>query len=267
MAVALLLVAGAAIAALAWPSGGLRDDEVVYCLAEERQPRLASAAVVLGLAHGASADRLTVSTPTGNEELLVTDWRVRFSADFKRACLALSPPRPAGPDTAGASLLATMNVLVGALLGFLATQVQQSRARRRELARSVQSALSGYDAAAREYLRRWTDPGDPSVPSPAALDQRRIDLVAELRRVRVGYPKLTATQRALEQLEGGQLGEGMSSGWPQGDADRVRARRDALAPALGRLADLAEAVAKALEHPWRSGQSVAAGAVAPGSGQ
>ena len=188
------------------------DSDVVFCLSEQQQPRLVESAETLGLARaGGSPDRVRI----GDREIALTEWRSEREPDFRRSCLALSPPRPAGQPTAvQTGLVATANVAIGGLIGYLSARARDRKQRREDEARRLHTASTAFVAAVENYVRDRAAPFRSDPPDAGDVRSRRNELAAELRLVQARYPSWAAPRQALATLDG-QLGHALTTRWEE----------------------------------------------------
>jgi hypothetical protein len=225
----------------------------VYCLSADQRPRLKDAAVTLGLAQ---PDRVADQLIVAGRRLSLADWRTQRPSDFNRTCTALMAQR--SPTASSASwatgLIATINVLVGALIGFWTARWRDIGLRSEQQGRMLYQAGVAFDAAARAYLRERQKTG-PNMPSDMAVHDRRAELAAELRRVQALRPQWTIPKQLLSVLND-SLGDGLTQEWERQDVAGRSARAENLSAELNELADSIATVAHALERPFHRNLSM-----------
>lgn len=183
----LAAVAAACLGAVCAPQNALaadsgKDDvQTVYCLTPSRRAALVQAAAALGVARTVPGDpslvRVTASGPT----MTAPTWAGHDPDAFRRTCTALmaadAAARPSGGGAGGGDsggLLTSLAVAAGGALFALAGQLfERSTGGRRERARAVVTAATGFAVSAGEYLDAWqrnTDTAhEPTAAARAAL--------------------------------------------------------------------------------------------------
>jgi hypothetical protein len=224
------------------------DSRVVFCLSADQRPRLKDAAVTLGLAE---ADTLADHVIAANRSISLVEWRAQRPRDFNRACTALMAQRVPSPSSASwiMGLVATLNVLVGGLIGYGTARLRDIGIRAEQQGRALRQAATAFDTAIRAYLRARVKVS-PKVPPETAVHDRRSELEAEMRHVKVLRPEWTVPKQVLSELRG-QLGEDLTKEWQlQAPAERD-ARAERLRAKLDELTSEITRVAHAVEHPFR----------------
>jgi hypothetical protein len=229
-------VVAAVVIWLVWQDD-LTDADVVYCLSNGQRAGLADAAVTLGLVGEASRAGDVV---VDGQEVPVSVWRERRGEDFERACSAIRPAKQGALTPLQSALLATFNVVVGGLLGFGSANLVQRFARIRQNGRSLRAAATAFLAAARAYARAWDDPVQPS---DLAVQDRRAELMAELRMIRFEHPGSPAGA-ILDRLST-ELSDQVFRQWRPQNRDSVENLLQTLETEVFELAQL-------IEHPGRS---------------
>jgi hypothetical protein len=240
-AIAVLFVVLPLTACAAEPPG-LTDADVVFCLSDGQRAALADAAVTLNLAKPAPA---TEDVIVDSRPVTVRQWRADQPDAFTKACSAIRPARSAAaaiPPAIQSWLLATVNVVVGAVMGFGSANLLQRSARARQNGRLLRSSATAFLAAANAYARDWGDKTRPEQPSDLPVQDRRAELMSELRMIQSEYPESSA-RAAVDRLST-SLSEEVFRRWPAQDHDRVAAELQALEKSVIELSS-------AVEHPRR----------------
>ncbi|MCI2418127.1 hypothetical protein MOQ72_11880 [Saccharopolyspora sp. K220] len=227
-----------------------RDATKVYCLSTAQQGSLVDAAVALGLAER-TADATSLVVTGTTRPLKVEDWSKQRPSDFDRACKALSAPAlAANPSGAQALWNVLLPVVAGAVLTLLTTTWRDETSRGRLLADDLRTAATAFTSAAKEYLGGWTEPGAPR-PAEQDVRDRRAELAARLRTVRVLHSRWRAPREAQQQLTGNRLGDEIVQGWTTIRDDERTQRAATLHDELSQLDTTINQIAHALERPWR----------------
>ncbi|WP_214405377.1 hypothetical protein [Pseudonocardia lacus] len=236
VAVAVLVLSGCAGS----PDPGT-DEDVAFCLSRPQRQKLADAAEALGIARaGAAPGTFLVE----GAEVPAATWRADNPEQFERACAAIKPEGPASEWTTG--LIASVNVLVGALLALGTSWLTTRSARRRQAGDALRAAAGRFVRSVEAFVLVRTK-GTTDGPTVAALlDQvGALDAAAwhagSLRRPGAADPTLLALDAVSAAIAGP---------WPD-RRDEVTAHGREVADAADRVRTEATALADALERPWR----------------
>lgn len=239
-----------------------KDGDVVYCLSGAQRAGLVESAVILrlagtalpGAAGAASAPPvLSASARPGAPGSLET-WRAADAAAFGRACAALIAadqlsvaPRSSGPGPIRNMLTVLLPAAVGALLSWaFATQLAARNARRVQAA-ALRSAKKQFDRDAQSIIDGRAAGGRGPMPAVDALRVARIDLVNQLEEVAALHRGWTEPGEVRTLLDGEKLAETIEAVEVDEPAGRVEEARSMVRELMGRV----EAVAVAVERPWR----------------
>ncbi|WP_018680879.1 hypothetical protein [Actinokineospora enzanensis] len=212
------------------------DRDLVACLSPAQLGDLARSAVTLRVAQPDPGNPTHVLDNGASVDM--STWRERHPDDFDRACAAIRPT-DTSPDDWTTTLLAALNVLVGAVIGYGSAALREYAVRARRQGQVLRTATTQFAVAARLFVG---DSGRGNrYPSDAAVLQRHAELSTELRLVARLHPHSTAND-LLTRLAG-PLGPRVFTDWTRAETDRV-------GTALVELERDVAALAAAVERPW-----------------
>lgn len=161
VAVAVLALSGCAGA----PDPGA-DEDLAFCLSRPQRQKLVDAAEALGVARAGAAPGTVL---VDGAEVPAAAWRAASPEQFDRACAAIRPDGPASEWTTG--FIATVNVLVGALLALGTSWLAARSARRRQAGDALRAAAGRFVRSVEAFVLARTRGagGGADGPTVAAL--------------------------------------------------------------------------------------------------
>jgi hypothetical protein len=236
-AVAGLLLSGCA----AGPDPGT-DEDVAFCLSRPQRQKLADAAEALGLARAGSTPGTFL---VDGSEVPAAAWRTANPEPFERACAAIKPDGAPSEWTTG--LIATVNVLVGALLALGTSWFTVRSARRRHAADALRAAAGRFVRSVEAFVlvrAKGTATPHDAAPTVAAL----LDQVGELDAAAWHAGSLRAPGAADPTLAAlDAVSATIAAPWPD-RRDEIGAHGRDVVAAAARVREAATALAAALER-------------------
>ena len=216
------------------------------------------AAIALRLARPAGTPSSLFPASGAATSLSLARWRSRYPKAFERTCTALIEAdslsaRSAGPAGGQLSaLISTANVLLpvalGAILTLLITGWTSSRDRRRVEAAGIRSSFTAFLQALADYTRRWSAATVTAQPSIDAVDQRRRDVVATIRRAAALYGKSTFAEPLIRDLDSEKYRADLESGWANSDRPSRQRRAQVIEQLVLALQTDEESLAREIER-------------------
>ncbi|MCO1660429.1 hypothetical protein [Pseudonocardia humida] len=238
VAVAVLVLSGCAGS----PDPGT-DEDVAFCLSRPQRQKLVDAAEALGIARaGATPGTFLVE----GAEVPAATWRTDEPERFERACAAIRPDGPASEWTTG--LIATVNVLVGAVLALGTSWLTARSTRRRQAGDALRAAAGRFVRSVEAFVLVRTK-GTADGPTVASL----LDQVGELDAAAWHAEALRRPGAAADTLLAlDAVSAAIAGPWPD-DRDDVTAHSREIAAAADRVRTTATALAAGLDRTWRPG--------------
>ncbi|MFH9891337.1 hypothetical protein ACH4OQ_21520 [Streptomyces luteogriseus] len=200
----------------------------MFCLSHSQRANVVEAARNLSLVESPSTP--TAMRTDGKEyagSRAIEDWRKRHPRDFGKACSALIE---ASSITKGnlpkeSSKLDFLNwllpIVAGSILTLLATELQGVRARRMAAADSIRTTTAAFRDTLIDYTTEWTQRTTGAEPDTAQLDKQKTQLIAALRKARLGrsWPFL---DQLTDYIDSPRFRDTLTSGWHGTSAERHR---------------------------------------------
>lgn len=232
----------------------LSDSETVFCLLQDNRGSLIDAGIALGvLSEGSRVNALRTRNQIFSGPEGVNSWRSKQPNNFKKTCRAFVQSEALaqgnGPkeESRFAFLSWLLPIVIGSLLTMFATAAQGARARRLAAAEEIRLAAGAFRDTLNQYTSEWIESSAGGKPSTGAADQRRMQLIATLRKagLRGNWPFV---EQLIADLGGVRYGGELDVGWtgPQGNA---RSRAEDVRSRLTRLEADTENVASTVASP------------------